>query len=248
VNDVWAITEVGREILHWDGTQWSVAEQATGRSDAIFTDILALNPSDVWAFGNSGVSPGLGAWHFDGTTWTHITGRASSVGWASALSPTDIWATGSLTEPEDVIFQYNGTTWRHVTAPALNAAFYPMILALSRGNVWATATNLSTKEWLVHLSGGQWAKVTLPWSGLVLDNLASDGLGGIWLTAFATAGHRAWALHYTAAGQWSRTALSPGTMTGMALIPGTTSLWGAGGVATATGSNAEVWAYSPGSH
>jgi hypothetical protein len=246
-DDVWAVTEAGGDILHWDGTAWSVAEHATGRRDAIFTDVLALSPSDVWAFGNSGVGPGFGAWHFDGTTWTHVTGRASGVGSASALSPTSIWATGSLTSPGDAIFHYNGTTWRHVTAPALNAAFYPAILALSSGNIWATASSLSSKEWLVHLSGGQWTTVTLPWPSLVLNSLAPDGHGGVWLDAFAQTGTQAWILHYSA-GQWTRTALSPGAMGAMALIPGTTSLWGAGGVSAATGANAEIWAYSPASH
>ena len=210
-----------------------MSEHATGRPDALFTDVLALSPSDVWAFGNSGAGPGLGAWHFDGTTWTHVTGRASDVGTASAVSPASIWATGSLTASGDAIFHYNGTAWRHVTAPALNAAFYPDILALSGTDVWATASTDSGKESLVHLSGGQWAKVTLPWSGLMLNSFAPDGEGGFWLDASATSGQGQWALHYSAAGTWSRTALSPGDMGAMALIPGTTSLWGAGGVSTA---------------
>jgi hypothetical protein len=243
--DVWAVTEVGGDILHWDGTQWSVAEHATGRAGALFTDVLALSPRDVWAFGNSGAGPGLGAWHFDGTSWTHVTGRASGVGWASAVSPTNIWGTGSVLAPGDAIFHYNGTTWRHVTAPALNAAFYPHILALSGTDVWATASTASGKEWLVHLSGGQWTKVTLPWSGLMLEFFAPDGKGGFWLDASARSGQQKWALHYSAAGKWSRTALSPGGMGAIALIPATTSLWGAGGVSTATGANAEIWAHGP---
>jgi hypothetical protein len=121
-SDVWAVTEVGGDILHWNGTQWSVAEHATGPAGAVFTDVLALSPSDVWAFGNSGASAGLGAWHFDGTTWTHVTGLASGVGTASAVSPANIWATGSLSASGDAIFHYNGTTWGHVTAPALAGA------------------------------------------------------------------------------------------------------------------------------
>jgi hypothetical protein len=49
-------------------------------------------------FGNSGAGPGLGAWHFDGTTWTHVTAPALNGAFFPdilALSGTDVWATAS---------------------------------------------------------------------------------------------------------------------------------------------------------
>jgi hypothetical protein len=73
--------------------------------------------------------------------------------------------------------------------------------------------------------------------------MAPDGQGGIWLTLQDSSAEQ-WAAHLTAAGTWSRTLIaSSGTFFhALTLIPGTTSLWGAGSVDTPTGSNATVWA------
>ncbi len=58
-------------------------------------------------------------------------------------------------------------------------------------------------------------------------------------------GSTTWVLRYPASGQWSRTALTSGSLGPLALVPGTTSLFGVGSVSTATpAANARIWAYS----
>jgi hypothetical protein len=244
-SSVWAVTEVGGDILHWNGGKWSVAEDAPG-TDLLFTGITAVSNSDVWAFGSSSVGPGLGTWHYNGHTWTQVNGSAVGLVSASAVSAKDIWAIGSTSEGPagGLLKHYNGTSWKTATAAALSDLQFGGIVALSSSNVWATAENDSGEALLVHYDGSQWASVTVPYSGIGLNSFAPDGQGGFWLDGYDTTSSKTWVLHYSAAGTWSRTTLATGSMGPLALVPGTTSLWGVGSVPTSTpASNARVWAY-----
>jgi len=245
-SSVWAVTETNGDILHWDGRRWSVAEQEPGSSGLLSTGITAVSDSDVWAFGCSGLGPGAGTWHFDGKTWTKVTGSAAGLVSASAVSATNIWAIGATSTGPcgDMLTHYNGTGWQPVTAPALNGLLFRGILALSGTNVWAIAGNASGGQaQLVHFNGSTWTSVKAPYSGITLWFFAPDGHGGFWLDG-STGPSQTSVLHYSAGGQWSRTTLTSGSMGPIALVPGTTSLWGADSVPTSTpASNARIWEY-----
>jgi hypothetical protein len=245
-SDIWAVTEVGGDVLHWNGTQWSVAEQVPGPTGNLLTDVIAFSDSDVWVFGTAGEGPGLGTWHYDGTSWTQVTGRGGGVGFASALSPTDIWGLGSTARGPagDEIVHYNGSGWQRVTGTALTGLDFSDIMAVSDTDVWATGVvnGISTKQRLVQLSNGVWSRAKIPFTVGNLGWLAQDGHGGIWLEA-SGGNTKTEILHRSAAGRWTETS-TPGLMGQMALIPGTTSLWAAGWSFTSgTGSNAEIWAH-----
>jgi hypothetical protein len=65
---------------------------------------------------------------------------------------------------------------------------------------------------------------------------AHSGLGGA----------VSWALHRSRSGTWTRTRISSGAGSGffgLALIPGTTSVWGVGSAATKLGSAAAIFAH-----
>ena len=247
---VWAVNESGSanaSILYWNGTNWSVTGSLPGTSTDVATGMLAFSNSNVWAFGNPGNAAGTGTWHYNGRTWTRQTGIARGITTAAAVSPADIWAIGSTSLPEDTLLHYNGSTWQPVTAPVLSGQGFSAILALPKDNVWAlTYPSQSANPHLVHLSGGTWSSVQLPWTFSDAFTLAPDGSGGFWFIGYAAS--RAWAVHRTSAGVLSRTELAghPALM-GLALVPGTTSLWGAGTDSTAsgTGTNAEIFAYGP---
>jgi hypothetical protein len=247
-SSVWAVTEGGGDILHWNGSTWSVSDHAPGSSDLLFTGITAVSNSDVWAFGSSSVGPGHGTWHYNGHTWTQVSSAVGLVS-ASAVSATNIWAIGSSAEGPagDVLAHYNGTTWEPVTAAVLSGLQFAGILALSSTDVWAIAGNgifgSGAESEVVHFNGSQWTSAKVPYSGIALNYFAPDGQGGFWLDAVDTTS-KTWVLHYSAAGKWTRTVLTTGSMGPLALVPGTTSLWGVGSVRTATpASNARVWAY-----
>jgi hypothetical protein len=245
---VWAVDESGSgnaSILHWNGTSWSVTAQLPNTSTGVATGMLAFSNADVWAFGNPGNSPGTGTWHYNGSTWTRLTGVADGIFTASAVSPADIWAIGSKSVPDDTLLHFNGSTWRRITAPVLSRQGFSGILALAKGNVWAlTYANPHDNPHLVHLSGGKWSSVRVPWRFDVALPIAPDGSGGFWFAGFSSG--RTWAVHRTSAGAWSRTELA-GTpdVVDLALVPGTTSLWGASWTPSADGANAQILAYGP---
>lgn len=245
-SSVWAVAQVGGDILRWNGSKWSVAHDVPG-TDLLFTGITAVSDTDVWAFGSSSIGPGLGTWHYNGHTWTQQTGSAAGLVLASAVSANDIWAVGSTAQGPsgDMLAHYDGTTWQAVTATALNGLEFSDILAVSATDVWAVAGNGSGgAAQLVHFNGSTWTSIKAPYSGIILGFAAPDGLGGFWLDATRSAS-TTWVLHYSASGQWSRTALTSGSLGPLALVPGTTSLFGVGSAPTATpASTARVWAYS----
>ena len=239
-NNVWAAPEFGGEILRWNGSTWSVAKKLSG--PYALTGVKAFSADDVWVSGGgSSAFPGFGTWHFDGRTWTKVTGIGAGVSSLSAVSPANIWGIASIKNPDDAILHYNGTAWRHVTAPVLTGFGPQMILAESASDVWVTGTpETNGRVWrILHFDNGTWTSVPLPWPTTGLAWLASDGHDGFWLEAYTH--HGTWTWHRSASGQWSRTQVYPGVM---ALIPGTTSLLGAGGT-PAKPDYATIWAYGP---
>jgi hypothetical protein len=245
-SSIWAVTEIGGDILHWNGSTWSVADDVPG-TDLLFTGITAVSNSDVWAFGFTSFGPGNGTWHYNGSTWTQVTGSAVGLVSASAVSAKNIWAIGSSSQGPagGLLEHYNGTSWKPVTAAALSGLYFSGILALSSTNVWAIAENGSNEAVLVHFNGSQWTSVTAPYSGILLQYFAPDGQGGFWLDGYDTHS-KTWVVHYSAAGTWSRIRFATGSMGPLALVPGSTSLWGVGSVPAATpagSGKARVWAY-----
>ncbi|MGO8885692.1 MAG: hypothetical protein ACLPUO_20530 [Streptosporangiaceae bacterium] len=249
-NDIWTVSRVGGYVLHWNGTQWSVAKRwpESENLPRQLTGVTALGPGNVWVFGGSGAYPGLGTWHLRGGRWTRVTTRAgTNLGRASALSPRGIWAIGgNASGPQDVIAHYNGAAWRTLTSPVLQGVQFSYLAALSRGSVWATGSTYRmhrTTPWLGHLTGHRWSRVRVPWR-VDPGALSPDGRGGLWIAAQDIRGSQAWALHLSRSGQWSRLPLSrTGLVPGLALIPGTTSLFASGVLPTRTGADAAIWAY-----
>lgn len=247
-NDIWAVSGLGGYVLHYNGSAWSVARRWNPSIFQELTGITAFSPTDVWVFGPAGGWPGVGTWHLHGRSWTRVTAGASrEVEMASALSPRDMWALGDCGGPCFDVLHYNGTAWRRVTSPALKGVQFVDILALTPADVWALGTLPSSgrvESVLLHRNGTVWSRVMIPWQ-LIPGSLAPDGRGGLWLVATGEPGGRSWAVHLSRAGLWHRYLLSgsPFAVNSLALIPGGSSMWGAGGVPTRLGANVAIWAY-----
>ncbi len=111
-NDVWA----GGDALlqHWDGSQWhDVSQSFSGVRGAL----SAVSSSDVWL----GAADGMA--HWDGAAWRPVTARQlglsgrtnAQIGAVSALSPTDVWAAGTLgassATSAPLVVHWDGSVW-----------------------------------------------------------------------------------------------------------------------------------------
>jgi hypothetical protein len=250
--NVWAVAD--GYALRWDGSRWSVAK--TWPQARQLTSVAAVNRNDVWVFGAATFSgeAGLGAWHFDGRTWLRASGLANAIYRASAVARHDIWAI-TIGPGGGSVARYNGHAWARVrsAAPALANTQLNDVLALSRTSVWVSGISpvngTSGHLVLAHWDGSRWHRFVAPWGVQQPERFASDGAGGIWIPVVSEGG--TWILHLTRADRWTRTPIAAGHASGvgvgdLALIPGTTSLWGSGGLLTTTGGNATIWAYLAG--
>jgi hypothetical protein len=74
-----------------------------------------------------------------------------------------------------------------------------------------------------------------------------DGSGGIWLAASSGSITQVfWDVHRSAGGVWTRTKIGTNQtqeLFSIALVPGTTSVWGVGRASTTTASNAAIFAF-----
>jgi hypothetical protein len=245
-NDIWAASQYGRYVLHWDGRHWRVA--SLWRRGQI-TGLTAISASDVWSFGTALTgSHVLGTWHFDGKRWRPVAGIAGSIYRASALSHRDIWAIGA-SQRADYILRYNGRAWRRVHAVRVLAGVQPSdILAISNHDVWVAGNQVDrfgvVRLVLVHWNGNRWSKLVSglrAWAG----RLAPGSRGGVLLTATpASASATGLILRASSRGWGAAISIQSGLGSGVsdvALAPGTRSLWATGGILTRRGGDAAIW-------
>src|SRR5258708_11496237 len=107
------------------------------------------------------------------------------------------------------------------------------IRAFARNDIWASAiaAGSNSPAWVLHFDGARWTGIMLPWR-VDPRSIAADGHGGLWLSALGLNG-QPYAVHRTASGRFSRTPIST-FLFGLALIPGTASLWGVRGAPART--------------
>jgi hypothetical protein len=256
--DVWAVG--GEYALHWNGSRWVVAKIWSQAGQP--TSVVAASPSDVWVFGSSSFSgeASLGAWHYDGRAWTRAAGIADAIYRASAVSPGDIWAI-TVSPRGGSVVHYDGRIWGRDTAAesALANTQLDDVLALSARSVWVSgvtpANAADGRLVLVRWNGRCWKRFVAPWAVQQPERFAADGAGGIWIPVVTGGVSPAtWILHLSRTGVWTRTRIAAGPATGvgvgdLALIPGTTTLWGTGGLLTTLGGDAAIWEHGvPGIH
>jgi hypothetical protein len=237
-SDVWAFTGDGghSRALRWNGSKWSVA----GTFSRGIGGAAAISASDVWVFGQPFVpGSGLGAWHDNGHSWSRVAGGGGLEG-GSAVSASDVWAFDGTH-----VANWNGKTWTRTSVAhllpgkqQLNDPAVTGIYAQSRNSVYAIANGNLQDEGgpivVLHYNGHIWAKLAEGNYGFgtqPLQQIASDGHGGLWLPMPGVAGQKSYLLHYSA-GHLTVAALpasaSKINVDAVALIPGTTDLLGGG--------------------
>jgi hypothetical protein len=251
-SDIWALSSLNGYVLHWNGSSWSVAKRWTQTSpySSAFTGITAFSATNVWVFGGvvNGLTPlvGFGTWHYNGKTWTKVTGQGRNVVQASAVSASDMWGIGGYLTAYNQVDRYNGHKWQAVSVPSYMTDYERYVLAQSASSVWVDGENTSTatgQPELMHWNGKGWAHVSTDApAGSLLDAIASDGQGGINILANSTDSTQCWVLHRSSSGTWTRTELTKDAeIDGLVQIPRTKSSWSAGTLFGAD-TKAVIWA------
>ena len=245
--DVWAASEYGHYVLHWNGTSWRLARRF---APGPITGLTAISATDVWVFGTTASGAvGAGTWRFDGHRWARGTGRAASIYRASAISRRDIWAISAARSGASVV-RFNGRYWRRVpTGRVLAGLRLHDILAVSAASVWLLGYRPGTggvHPVLVHWDGSDWTRITARmtgWPGL----LARGPAGSVLVTATsadADADATGLILPASTRGFGPAIAIRSPLGTGVSDValggsPG--SLWAAGGILTRLGGDAVLW-------
>jgi hypothetical protein len=162
-------------VEHFDGKNWSVVHSpvfGSGQATAISAD----SANDIWILVDGGTFL-----HFDGMKWSSV---ASAFGTTSvtALSPTDVWATGTVVggttggrHPRQfgkaAIEHWDGTSWSIVASPNPNpggASTLQGIAAISANDIWAVGafggTSAVPSEFTLteHWDGTNWSIIPSP--------------------------------------------------------------------------------------
>lgn len=150
-NNVWAVGEMvavgGRQILHWDGTRWSIvtSPQPPNGNTYFLTSVAAVSASNIWAVGTDFYNSGEGIAnkamieHWDGSSWTLVSGvGADNLNGVTALSATNVLAVGELAGLS-FVEKWNGTQWVRMSSPNLgNGDALQAVAAIpTSGDVWA---------------------------------------------------------------------------------------------------------------
>jgi hypothetical protein len=241
--DIWADSEYGGYVLHWNGTRWYLAKRWYGT----ITGLTAVSADNVWIFGASADGNGTGTWHFNGRSWRRVAGAAGRIYRASATSRRDIWAITTGTK-DDAVLRYDGKRWRPVrTGHVLAGVAASDILATSRRDVWVLGNEVSKgsiRLVLAHWNGTRWRRITARVAAFA-GRLSPGMHGTVLVTATpAQASAAGLVLQVNAAGQQRVTAIRSGLGSGVsavALLRGTRLVLASGGVLTRLGGDAVIW-------
>jgi hypothetical protein len=231
--NVWAFVDglSGKSrTLRWNGTTW----KAEGTFSRQIVGAVVLSRDDVWIFGEPvRAGSGLGAWHYNGRSWTHVKSGGGLSG-GSGLSAKNVRAFSRTN-----VAHWNGRTWTQKSVagllPAKTTDNGPTLFAMyarSASSVWAIGNGGDRPDGgplvILHYNGHHWSRVPLStkFAGFGdQDQLAPDGHGGLWIPMAEIAGGDSVILHYSGGLLTAAklpVAASKIDVTSIAAIPGTT--------------------------
>jgi hypothetical protein len=217
--------------LHFDGKGWRKS-----RFPMTFevTDAADFGRRDVWAFGQ-----GRYVARYNGKSWRKGSMPVTPLA-VSALSATDIWAIGPTARNRLAAVNWSGRRWQPVPLPRLSRADAPGnlspgdITATGPGDLWWTyrPSSGSRSARLLHYQNGRWTTIAVPGQVTEFGPITPDGHGGVWMLGETGYDLNQYWYHYND-GRWGRrSVIAPRGynlgMSGLALVPGTTSVWSVG--------------------
>ncbi len=174
-SDVWV---VGNDITPYTVLASSIGKPPpwnviNSQNDGYPTGMVAFSDTDIWIVGNPahGQTPLIE--HWDGTSLSVIpTSTPGGLSKASAVSPSDIWATGTLT------MHYDGTQWSVVPMPVQGKL--DGVAAITSNDVWAVGIAINNHALIEHWDGTQWSVAKSPVLLGYLHGVAVVSANDIW--------------------------------------------------------------------
>ena len=209
--DAWAVGARGDEctslpvIEHWNGQQWSTMPAVTTPGPGLgnLYSISADSPSDIWAVGTftphgtlcGGRIPPRNLQrtrpliaHWNGHQWlvseVSPQGMGSSFVSVAALSPTNVWAAGNESVPDNgsrtLIEHWNGRNWSVVPSPhpgPRGRGFLEGIFAVGPQDIWAvgyySASRTRQHTFIERWNGLGWPPIPSPNRACHLNEFSS---------------------------------------------------------------------------
>lgn len=227
--------DTGKSVVRrWDGRRWHSIPPPPESAVRV-----VLGPADAWAEGtilcvHSRKHCRTALEHWNGRSWSRFT-IPTFVDQISGSASGNVWAVGEFggdpsppaTPGRPVAFRWNGKSWRAVTSMPHPLSFLPARIAVaSPRNVWITARKATSSSpvYALHWNGTRWRRITAPARLNTSGPLQPEGRG-VWLGPDAHWTGKRWINttpgHFFAGGQLVN-------LFGMALIPGTQSIWAVG--------------------
>ena len=189
---IFAQNNTGNWAFHYDGAHWHKIPVTDMDGEAV------LGPTDLWTLGWAGcqaivngndVNCSTIVAHWTGTAWSYgeINGQITAL---AGTSEANLWAVGRSTAPgtpnAGIAYNLSGGQWTPVSLPDPQAYELDDVTTTAAGDVWLTGSLLSGHHNVIalHKTASGWHQVTAPstvrahaWPA------ASDGHGGVWLSA-----------------------------------------------------------------
>ena len=148
--DIWAVNLTG--VMRWNGSSWTnIPAPSVGIRSRIAVDAVGK----PWLVTNN-----LDIFHYNGTTWDSIRGKATDI----TVDANLVW----VTRPDGSIWKWNGNTWKSITGTAIKIA------ADGSGNLW-TVNGVGD---VMMYTNGAWTRLA---EGRAKD-IGVTG-GNVWMTA-----------------------------------------------------------------
>lgn len=198
--DAWATAPCATRPLaaHWTGKAWAIAAlPLPGHAKtAVLNGVDELNPSNVWAVGNTAAGAAVGQRtlieHWDGTHWAVVpspnpqtaTEAFDELTGIAGTSPDDLWAIGSYSNDTSfvgmLLEHWNGTRWTFVHEPTAlhGSTFGSAVTVLSPTDAWAVGEDtFGDSNASAHWDGHVWTSIPTP--ALHDGNSSQNNLTGV---------------------------------------------------------------------
>jgi hypothetical protein len=241
------------QVLRKIGSKWTVQATPdwvarTGTSLIVNVVPAVFSPKDVWVFSldaDTWTTVDNYAAFYNGTTWSKRS-LPGVPGFVSAVSANDIWMLAATVRGgSEFLTHWTGSTWKQValpkaTVPKGGSVGFMDLSAFGTKNVWAVESihkndsDLPTL-YLVHWNGSAWSRISFEYPANEVEDIKSDGSGGVWLWAYSTAkGNPLFVYHVHGSSQWKYSAALPsqrgafentGDPGSIEWIPGSNAVW-----------------------